>query len=324
MAKKTKTISYLLLFSFFFIVSYLLVSSYIYGDQLHYRPFYQALGQASFYDVMGLSTKYLSAGEPLSAYVLWFGARLGIEKDLYISFLNSSLLLLLVIFLKNFRVSFIVIILILANYYILVLMTSAERLKISYIFLLSACVVPNYKRWAMLSFGILSHFQSLIILPSLFIYSRKCNYFITSNIFKLRIKKIAHSAIFLLLICVFLFLFWGPLLGKLQAYLNTEIKFSSLYQLLLLLVATLLAAKKKLPVFFVFIYFSIVILFLGGNRVNMIAFSAAVFFLVVERRLSKIDIYNLPFLAIVTYFAYKSTGFVWNIFVHGNGFYSGQ
>ncbi|QEQ57217.1 hypothetical protein [Chlorobium phaeovibrioides] len=75
----------------FFMWSYFLLMHYTNGDQGSYRLFYQALQSVPVGEVMPIALAYVSSEEPLSAFILWVGANLGLDKDVYVSILNLVL-----------------------------------------------------------------------------------------------------------------------------------------------------------------------------------------------------------------------------------------
>ena len=86
-----KAFKYLLVFIIVFLISYLLLGLYEYGDQVHYRKFYNDIKGYNFLEAYVMGYFYLTSFEPISIFILWSGSNLGIEKDIYISLLNSIL-----------------------------------------------------------------------------------------------------------------------------------------------------------------------------------------------------------------------------------------
>lgn len=323
MRVKPSSIVYLFAGFVFFYVSYFLISAYTYGDQVSYRAFYEALGNATYNDVMRLARNYVSSGEPLSSYVLWFGAWLGLDKDIYVSLLNTILLFSLTLFLVRNKVNAIIIILLLTNFYVIVLLTGAERLKIAYIMFFLACLARGKARWILVGLSPLAHFQSLIFLPALYLYRYAGEMFSVVYRFKVRQVFFSASLLFTVFFSIFIYLFWENVKEKLDAYINTSFDIFSLFQVSVLALATLILFQRKASALVMFAYLSFVVLLLGGDRVNMIAFSLTVYFLVVEENLTRIKFDHLPFLAVLVYLSYKTIDFVYNIISYGNGFYSG-
>lgn len=89
------------------------------GDQVHYWRFYDVLQFASPSEVMDLARGYVNSGEPVSAYILFAGAKLGIYKSTYISIINVIFLWSIYLLLKRFR----------QPWYIYMLLYSKETLE---------------------------------------------------------------------------------------------------------------------------------------------------------------------------------------------------
>jgi hypothetical protein len=89
---------------------------------------YEALYAANIEDVMPLSVRLTGGAEPLSDYIFWLGANLGIEKDIYISMLNIIFIVSLFLVARRSFVKMPMICLLLTNFYLVVLMTGEERL----------------------------------------------------------------------------------------------------------------------------------------------------------------------------------------------------
>lgn len=119
---------------FLFVYSYFLIVYYTEGDRFGYRALYEALSNANFSEVPEISTMYVNASDWLTFYILWIPAKSGINKDFFIACSNLLLLGCLYLALVRHRINYALIALFLLNYYVIVLMTGAERLKFSMIF----------------------------------------------------------------------------------------------------------------------------------------------------------------------------------------------
>ncbi len=152
-------------------VSYFLLTYYVGGDQIAYHNFYNALYGADFVEMLVLAHGYVSSNEPLSALVLWAGSNLNIEKNIYISVLNVFLISGIFLLARKYRVNSLMILLLLTNFYVIVLMTGAERFKIAFIFLVFAALFAGKTRVALSALSPLAHLQSLVLLPSVILAS---------------------------------------------------------------------------------------------------------------------------------------------------------
>lgn len=296
--------------------SYFLISSYLYGDQVVYRKLFEALSSAQLSEVLDLSRANVSGSEPISAILLWVGASLGFDKDVYISIFNVGLMLGLFYFLRINRAPWYVIVLVLTNYYLLVLLTGAERLKFAYFFLMLAACSKGKHRIFFLAISPLAHIQSVILLAGI-----AAGY--TSDVVRVFFdrwvipKKYFYLGAIIALLSSFFVLFFGQnAFSKAALYMRSSDGVSELFQVLVLLVFSLLVSRDRLRILLALLPMIAAVFLLGGNRVNMIAFSVVFYFLVLEKRLS-----SALSLALLSYLSYKSIGFVKNVILYGDAYY---
>ena len=242
------------------------------------------------------------------------GALLGIDKDIYISLLNSLLLLLIYIYLRKNRTDILLILLFMTQFYVVVLMTGAERLKIAYIFLMLAAVNDGGgKRILYIAGALLSHFQIALLLTSFFSASAiNIKHGLKSGY---SFKLICRGLIFLIFIVILLSIFGEAIVDKLRFYTDRSFSFIDLFQVLGLTVYLTFVVKYKLRILLAMLPFCPIILFLGGDRVNMIAFTVGMYFVILEGRQNSISIYIL-----MIYMFVKAVDFVSSIYLYGNGF----
>lgn len=299
----------------FFVYSLSLLEPYKGGDQYHYRLLYEAFKYANFDEISELSLLYIGASEPLSSSILWVGAISGLEKDIFISLLNTILLIFLFIFLRNNRTSWLGIFLIFTNFYIIVLMTGAERLKIAYIFLFASTIFSGKLSKPLLFLTPLIHFQTLILITSLI--ASKCDSFFRKLINKLKIEKrdIAKILLATIFLSIILITLSDGLSDKISSYKKSNIAISDTFKLLILLAMVLLTVQNKLRAFLSLISIIPFLLILGGDRVNMIAITISLYLVVIERKQNTLPIYLLLF-----FMSFKSIDFIGNIYTYGTGF----
>lgn len=300
-----------------YICSYCLLSFYTEGDQIHYHKFYDALNGARIDEIMILALTYVSSAEPLSAFILWLGSNLGFEKNIYISILNVIMLVSLFLLARQHRVKALMCFLLLTNFYVVVLMTGAERLKISYIFLILAALFAGRMRLLLLSLSPLAHFQSVLVLLS--VITTSFEDFIKKLIFRFSISKRAIKSLLLLscVVVIFGYFLSEDILRKAMGYASGEVLFFELVNAGILCVIALYVTHRRIRMFLVFFTLMPAIAILGGARVNMIAFTLVIYYLMEERRLHHPLIYLL-----MIYFSIKTVTFVNGIFLYGDGFAS--
>lgn len=297
--------------------SYFLISNYTFGDQVYYRSMYEAFYSAEFLDVLETAEYYIIASDPLSFYILWAGAYLGIEKDVFISAFNTAFLLGIYILARRYRASYLMIFLIFTNFYVIVLMTGAERLKFAFLFLFLAAIFNKNRNKAMLLIASLfSHLQSIILLAAIFSGSF-VERIISEAKNKIIKKSTLISVLFILIASIYFITFnFNNIEAKAKDYISGDFFIGGLIQIILFSAAGIYFIENKLKFALAMLPLFIAILFIGSDRVNMIAVMLGVYLYWME------DKANHPYMyLLMAYFSIKSFGFISNILNHGNGFY---
>lgn len=308
-------IFFFLVFPLFYFLSFLLVSLYVNGDQIHYRAFYEAISVASFSEAFLLARVYIDAGEPLTIFLLWAGSVSGVSKDLYISFFNAIFLTQIVFLLKKYRAGPLVIFLLLTNFYVVVLLTGAERLKFAYILLASAVLLNGYAKNALVLLAPLAHFQSFLFLPSVFLarfYEEIRTLFAKGVVGKRALFVSLSALVFIFILVAYLY---PSLEKKLQSYFDVDRGGLVLVNLIALTLVAVFASRDWKRMLLLLLPCYPIVLVLGGERGNMVAITIALWVLMVERKMN-----HPAVLMMLAYFSWKSIGFVVNIIEYGNGF----
>ncbi len=305
----------IILIPIFFTYAYLLIYPYVEGDQYYYRLFYSALADAKFNEVMPIALEKVASVEPVSIYMLWIGAKTGLDKDIYISLLNVILLLGLFLFCRKNNVGPIPLFLLLTNYYIIVLMTGAERLKIAYIILFLATLYSTNKGRALTGISGFAHLQNFLMFPSLLLanYSTAIRRIFKAGKFKIELFLVS---VIMTVFAVFLFsIFNDAIIKKVFASIENSDSSIQILNLLILSFVALFATRNRWRMALILLPMYPAVSILGGQRVNMIAVTLVLYFLIKERAL------NHPFvLALLLYFSFKSITFIQNIILYGSGF----
>lgn len=309
-----KISKFVLLVTIFFGASYWLLEMYRDGDQVHYWRFYDVLQFASPSEVMDLARGYVNSGEPVSAYILFAGAKLGIYKSTYISIINVIFLWSIYLLLKRFRQPWYIYMLLYSNFYVIVLLTSAERLKISFVVLLLSVLIPREFRLPFTLASILAHFQSILLLFSLYLAGQFANIRAFLSTLKAS-KSILFSFLLVLSFSSLVFYFISSdVFAKGSDYAAKAQSFSSLANIFLLLIVAGLATRDRFRMLFALFPLVLGVYFLGGDRVNMIAFCVAFYLLLMEQRLV-----SPLFVLLLIYLSLKSVPFVSNVYNYGYG-----
>ena len=312
---KKSIVEYLILAVIIFMSSLSFFAYYTGGDQIHYIYFYSAIKGVNFNEVGPIAIRTINSSETLSTFVLWLGSNLGFPKEIWISLLNVILSLLLYALLKKYNAPSYVIFLIYTNFYIIVLFTSAERLKIAYIILLCAFLLDGLARKILLLVVPLAHFQS-IIYAAAFIIARS-SYRVQAFVKSFHIPKQPVIKSFLPLSLIFLLagLTYTPVSAKISSYASRILHFSDLPGLLIALTVGFLATANRFRLLLTLFPLSIPIVLIGSFRLNITVTTILFSILLVERRLA-----HPASKALLFYFSLKSIPFIINIYTKSNGF----
>ena len=158
-----------------FVISLYISPYYIDGDQFYYRDFYKYC----FYESLTLVQQFdcyqktLSSTEP-GYFLISKLANTFFDKDLYIALANSILTFVvsLLVF-KHYKVVWhrnLFLVLILTNYYLVVMFFAAERLKFSFIFLAVALLLAGSKKIILFGLAMMTHIQSALLIGPYFLY----------------------------------------------------------------------------------------------------------------------------------------------------------
>lgn len=297
--------------------SNILLYYYTSGDQIPYRRLYDALSSVSLLEARSLGVTYVSSGDIVSIGVLWFGAYLGIEKNTYISLLNALLILGIFLLFRKHKAPPYAHFLAITGFYTLVLMTGAERLKIAYLFIIYASLVPGWRMnfgWAL---AVLSHLQILILLSA--VLSNSLFAIISKLMLKFRInmKSVFFTSAAIGLVSFALLVFGDHIEQKLRYYSHFSGELSELPKSLVLFVIGLIVCANRLQFTIGFLPLFLFVVLLGGARVNMICYTFVLYFLTTQGRL-----HHPLSVLIMSYFSLKSIPFLWKVFTTGDGFSS--
>lgn len=309
---------FVLAIPFFFLASYVLTVPYVNGDQEFYRSFYNSLSYAQFTEIALLQYINTGSAEPLYGFLMWVGAVNKVDKDIYIAIFNTILCCAILRFLLNNKAGLLFCFFMFSNYYLMVILTSAERLKFAYIFLAIAAANSSYVRtkiWILAS--ALFHFQSFILLSSM----------ASGYLSKIQLKRRVRFKILLLylaalligvaLLVVFFKLFSGYLTNKINSYSDLG-GIEGVINIVVLAMFSILIFNKKSEVLISLAACALFSLIVGPERVNMIAVSLFIYFSVLYRKAS----HPLTFV-IMAYFSLKSIDYLFRVFSYGDGFHEG-
>ncbi len=299
---------YLFFFTITFIFSYNLLELYEFGDQVHYRKFYLNINEVSFVEAFIMAALYIDSFEPVYVFIMWIGSIFEIPKDLYISFFNALLAISLIKLCELYKVKWFIILLLLSNFYLLVLFTGAERLKFAYLIIIISFIYNKKYIKNLFYISPLAHLQSTIFIAPKII----------SLLYETNFKKISNILRNIIIVCFFIGLFYflkDGLIGKFINYYNASWDISQTFQLFILFLVYILITKKLKSSFLIFIPLFFLAIIIGGERVNMIGFTFVTFLLMKSNKL-----HHPLYVALLVYFVFKSISFLSNILNYGDGF----
>lgn len=303
----------ILILSFFLSILCLALSLYIYpyyqnGDQLPYRNFYDNISSYGFLDGMDYYRNQLGSLEPVYFLIVKTFSNI-LDKDLLFSLINSFIAFFLFFNLLKNKVAIYFILSVFLNFYFLVLLFAAERLKLSFLFILMAISFVDLKRYIFLFFGILTHIQSLFLI---FIILFKDN--IEDFFRKINFKIIIYGFLFIFALSFFL---KDHILIKLQSYIGSGGFFDTLKASIFVILASLIAPTKWLEILILGLPLVVAAFFVGADRIVMMTY---ILFLIYGLKYKKG--YNILIFLSTLYFCWKGYYFLLNIIQHGNGFYN--
>src|SRR5690606_21955065 len=133
--------------------------------------FYDYIGNYNIKDGLIFYKSALGASEPVYYFFVYFFSPF-INKLLLFSLVNFILAFSMARIMIKIGVNKILLILFLFNFYLVVLYTGAERLKLAATFLMIGLNFTNKKvKFIFIILGVLSHFQVALLLPA--IYSKE-------------------------------------------------------------------------------------------------------------------------------------------------------
>lgn len=306
------------IFPFVFAIATLIFSLfvlpyYVGGDQEHYRLFYADIADYSFLEGFLAYRNYLGASEPIYYLIIFIFNNL-IEKDLLISIVNSLFAYYLARCLLRINVNVLVIFSLFFNFYFLVLLFSAERLKFSMMFFfMSLSAGSGFKQYTLLFLCVLSHMQSLML-----VYVQKVSQI--KNEFVNYFKRGSVFRVFFLVVVLMGFVFVlysmrGYLGDKYTAY-SEKAGISNVIKPIIFCILSMYYCKRRsIEIIIMFIPLILASILVGEERIVIFCYGIFFYFAAQIKR-------GLNFGILITniYFIYKGIEFVLNIVNKGNGF----
>jgi len=311
----------IVLLSIVFLISLNLASLYTGGDNNGYISIYTGVKNLNITDAFYLYNFVLTTIEFVHFLLVWMASNIGMDRILFLSLANTFLAALIIKLFDSLKVHFFITTsFILTNYYLYVIMFTAERLKFGFIFFLlfylswkrSKKVAPFF-----LFLSIFSHLQMLVVcLGKAFeIFIQELKPLIVK--FRLRSRVLLFLPIVLI---AFVYINATQISGlpyifyKIYAYGGDRDIFDFLRMMIFFIIAlSYTSDKKETSIYFLPLF--VAVYFVGGDRVNMIGYIFSMYYCLPYR-----SGFNLGALITSFYFLYVNIDFVSKIFLYGNGF----
>ena len=300
-----------------FIFSLLVEPLYIYGDQEHYREFYKYCFFEGYNHVTQLFCygNTLGSTEPGYFYMSKF-AHSFLDKDMYVSIANAILVFLLTkLIFKWYTKSwhrYVFFALALTNYYLVVLMLAAERLKFSFIFLVAAILVASQKKkYLLFGLSMFTHIQSTLMIGTFFI----------SKILKDDTKfwiKLVISLVGILGFAGAFVVMQEHIINKINSYsAGTEEEGSGFVSMIKTGIFIVFAGISTFRILPVIAGVPLVLLsyFLGSERIGMLAFILYACAVIYYKRRA-----DILLIIVMLYFSIKAPFFIMNVINYGVGY----
>lgn len=294
------------------LLSLLIMPFYTESDQLIYRRVYEELPYLSLTEGFLFYRMSTDSYEFVHFILSWVASRF-IEKDLFIAFSNSVFAYVAMILFQKWKVPVIIsFLLILTNYYFLVLYFSAERLKYGFIFIaLSMIYLKEEKRFGSFTIlAIISHLQFAIIYLSI-LFHFLCKKFMRALQTARLSKSVLHIAILTL---IFMLLLNDHIVNKFTSY-YVERDLTALAKMIAFFFLAIWYSKNKFETLAMFIPLFVVTYLVGGERVNIFGYCIFLYY-----GLQYKSGWNFGVLSTCAYFSYASIDFVTRIIYQGAGF----
>lgn len=291
----------------------LIMPFYIGGDLTRYRDVYEALPSYGLIDGFSFYTRWLTSREVVHFFLSWTASHF-LSKDLFIAFSNAIFAYVIMSLFQKLRASIIIsFLLLLTNYYFIILYFPAERLKFGFIFLAFSMIYSGRIKhiFGFATLAIISHAQMIIVYISMLF-----NLFIKKVLSTLKTGKVSILLLFLIPCLIIVSLLVGTqIYDKFLSYYGQR-GLMDMGKIIIFLILALWYSKKKSETFLIFIPLTIAVFFVGGSRVNLYGYFVFLYYGLQCR-----GGWNLGVLTTSAYYAYSSIGFVMKIFQYGNGFY---
>ena len=302
------------LFLSIFILSLIVGSKYVGGDQKYYRIVYNQLRNYNLFKGYLYYSLSLDSFEVVHFLIDWIFCRI-LPKDLVMSVFNALLGVILYRLLRKwgadrFNAFFIA----LTNYYMLVLYFAAERLKFGFL-LFGIGLLSNDKKIKELfcSLSIFGHIQMAI----LFLAMKVETYFkaLIKIFSRLRISK--SILIGIIIIIGIVIIMSTQIITKLAYYAFQNIKITDIAKTMVFFFGSFVFSRNKQKVVYMYLPIIVATFIVGSFRTNIFAYFLMLYFCISNKKG-----YNLVIYSTNIYYSIMSISFLSQIFKYGSAFLS--
>lgn len=294
-----------------------LLEAYEFGDQAIYRRLYDQLIGVKIEDIGYYQESITTSADPAFGLLMWLGSNFTtLSHTYFISIFNVLFVVLIVEYLIRNRAT-LSISLFLTNYYLIVLLTGAERLKFAYMAAIAAALTAGRIRSLIyLAISTAFHIQMLIL------YGAFATGWLTAGMGGLARNAEGQAIrrywfVFLLAAAgaaAIIFRYGSLVAFKISAY-YANLDPAETFDLVLVLIVGLVALRSKARFFVEIVFLMAVAMVVGDERVSMIGITLLAYNAIEQRRTM-----HPAIILILGYFSYKSIAFVQRIFDVGTGF----
>lgn len=287
---------------------------YIYGDPSHYRLFYNGVVGMTLSHGYEFYHSSLGASEP--GYYLIVRLFAPIMSRLQFEMVCNGIFgYLIARILVKLKISWLIIFLFIFNFYILVLLLSADRLKISMIFVALAVNARTKIRGSLLLTAALCHFQSLLLIACYLAHELYLPMARAIFLGKLHVRLLL-GGLFAACIAVFALKYAPYIMAKIAVYSLTYTGLLQIVEPLIFLLVSLWYGKGgRKRIFVSYMPLVLAAYFVGDIRVTIFAYLLFVIFGFRVR-----GGLNVGVVMTTGYFAVTGIMFLATILKYGNGF----
>ena len=300
--------------AYFFSLWYLDV--YYGGDLAHYRNFYDAVARTQPANWAKMQTFYIGSSEPAYRWLIGLSTYLDVTRIGFISFWNGALVGAVSLILYRYRVSPIFVVLLFTNFYFLILLGPAERLKFAYLlFAFAFLIQQTHVRAGMALLSIFFHTQALVQFLSAGIYFVVENRrLIFENPTRVILAVLGGAVVGSISLYFFVSAVGNSILNKSQIYATRSEGLVEMIPWALLLFAGGYLFRGRLAYIAAMMPLG-ALTFLFGNRTNIATLAMFATLAIFQRQTQ-----HPVILAVMAYMSYKSISYFQNILAYGSGF----